>query len=149
MNFPKNPLRELRVHQILLSNQIEQLTRLNIWVNRLSEYLGFSQNLRFRLDLILSETITNIIENAYPDNQTHPIKVELQYCNNKLTLSVEDDGIPFNPCEREEFEFPENLEDASIGGLGIHLICSYSDELSYQRKDNKNQIRIVIYDPQK
>jgi anti-sigma regulatory factor (Ser/Thr protein kinase) len=132
-------------HQITLTNQLEQLEKLSNWLNDLADRLGFASQVGFRLDLILAEIVTNIIENAYEDDTVHYIKVDLQYFDNKVALQIEDDGFPFNPLERPEVEFPEKLEDAKIGGLGIHLIRNYSDECNYQRVKNRNRLKVVIY----
>jgi anti-sigma regulatory factor (Ser/Thr protein kinase) len=132
-------------HQILLINDTKEIERLSNWLSNIAEQLKIPNQFVFRLDLILVETVMNIIENAYENKETHQIKVELQYIDNKVTLLVEDDGIPFNPLENPEVEFPDKLENVKIGGLGIHLIRSYSDECRYERKENKNRLTVVLY----
>lgn len=146
MHFPEIPNGESSTYQIFLINRVEQLDKLSNWLNTLVGYLNISPQMTFRIDLILSEAITNIIENAYDNRQTHLIKVELRYFNGKATLCVEDDGVPFNPLTRPEVELPNKLEDTKIGGLGIYLIRRYSDECNYQRKNNKNRLDVVVYD---
>lgn len=146
MDLPENSAIDSNTYEISLTNQIEELEKLTDWLNELSEDLKISLQTAFRIDLILTETVTNIIENAYDDEPIHLIKIKLQYRNGRITLRVEDEGIPFNPLERPEFEFTNNLEDVKIGGLGIHLIRSYSDECHYRRKNDKNRLDVVIYD---
>jgi anti-sigma regulatory factor (Ser/Thr protein kinase) len=133
------------IYQIILTNQIEKLDKLSNWLNPLVESLNISSQIAFQIDLILSEIVTNIIENAYDDQQTHPIKIELQYLQNQVMLCIEDDGVPFNPLESEKIVLSEKLEDAKIGGLGIHLMRCYSDECYYERKNNKNKLSVIIY----
>lgn len=146
MHFSEIPNGESCTYQIFLGNQVEQLDKLSNWLDTLVEYLNISSQMAFRIDLILSEAVTNIIENAYDNQQTHLIQVELRYFNSKAILCVEDDGVPFNPLEKPEVELSDKLEDTKIGGLGIHLIRCYSDECNYQRETYTNRLDIVVYD---
>jgi serine/threonine-protein kinase RsbW len=55
-----------------------------------------------------------------------------------LTITVEDDGVPFNPIARAEPRMPATIEDCTIGGLGIYLIKNLMDDVCYQRNQDKN-----------
>ncbi|MDJ0730498.1 MAG: ATP-binding protein [Crocosphaera sp.] len=131
-------------YKIRLFNQHEELERMSDWLSLLAERLEISDNIVFRLDLLLAEVVTNIIDNAYSDDAEHFIELELDYSKTQVTLKIEDDGIPFNPLDKPEVEFADDLESVKIGGLGIHLIRQYSDECNYQRLDGKNCLEIVI-----
>ncbi|MGK7943184.1 MAG: ATP-binding protein [Microcystaceae cyanobacterium] len=133
--------------QISLANQLEELERLSAWLSEIGDSLNLSNRAIFGLDLILAEAVTNIIDNAYQDDQVHQIQIKLATIESdqKVILTIEDDGIPFNPLETPEAELPATLEEAKIGGLGIHLIRNYSDECYYQRQDDQNYLKIVVY----
>ena len=49
-----------------------------------------------------------------------------------------DKGKPFNPLEAEEPDLELSGEDRPIGGLGIFLVQSTMDDLSYEYKDEQN-----------
>lgn len=134
--------------KICLTNQPKELEKLSNWLNHLVDWWEIPPRLAFRLDLILVEIVTNIMEHAYGKNskkEEHIIQIELNYFDHKVTLKIEDDGIPFNPLEHPELEFADNLESAKIGGLGIHLIRQYSNECYYQRIESKNCLELVVY----
>ncbi len=131
-------------YQIRLINQHQELEKMSNWLSLLAERLEISDNIVFRLDLILAEVVTNIIDNAYSDNAEHFIEVKLNYSERQVILKIEDDGTPFNPLDNPEVEFADDLESVKIGGLGIHLIRQYSDECNYQRLEGKNCLEIVI-----
>jgi serine/threonine-protein kinase RsbW len=57
-----------------------------------------------------------------------------------VTVKIEDDGVPFNPLEKVDPDFPENVESAKIGGLGILIIRKLMDNVSYERKPGKNKL---------
>ena len=60
--------------------------------------------------------------------------------NNLVTIKIEDNGVMFNPLEKVDPDFPENVEDAKIGGLGIHIIRKLMDNVSYEREKGKNRL---------
>jgi serine/threonine-protein kinase RsbW len=57
-----------------------------------------------------------------------------------VVINIEDNGIPFNPLEKIDPDFPDNVESANIGGLGIHIIRKLMDNVSYERKQGKNKL---------
>ena len=57
-------------------------------------------------------------------------------------VSIEDDGVPFNPLEKKAVEFPTDVMSAKIGGLGIHITRELMDKISYERKRGKNKLTI-------
>ena len=56
-----------------------------------------------------------------------------------------DDGVEFNPLSTNSPKLPENIDEAKIGGLGIHLVKNLVDEMYYEYKDNENHLTIIKY----
>ena len=55
-----------------------------------------------------------------------------------MTLIVSDEGIPFNPLERDEPDITLSAAEREIGGLGIFITKKTMDTISYRFEDNKN-----------
>ena len=89
-------------------------------------------------DLALEEHLTNVMNYAYDDAQPHQIRVRLAVEHGHLLIEVEDDGKPFNPLQASEVDTSVPLEQKPIGGLGIHLMRRFMDELHYHREGNRN-----------
>jgi len=71
----------------------------------------------------------------------------LQSDRESLRATIEDDGRPFNPLEKEAPPIPRSLEEAGIGGWGIPIVRTFADELAYQRRDGRNSVTIVSQAP--
>jgi anti-sigma regulatory factor (Ser/Thr protein kinase) len=125
-------------------NRLSELQVLSNWVADLSERLGLSARVSFRLDLVLTEAVTNVIENAYTDGIDHKITVAIEQMPPLIEVLIRDDGQPFNPLDHPEVERPKNLAEARAGGLGIHLIRSYAQECRYERHGQQNWFTIVL-----
>ena len=53
-------------------------------------------------------------------------------------VSIEDDGIAFNPFNLATPNIETSIEDRDIGGLGVHLVKNLMDDFSYKRFVKKN-----------
>lgn len=132
--------------ELSLKNKLEDLSFLSNWVSDRAEQLGISPRGIFRLQLVLEEVVTNVIQNAYLDNDEHMIHIKLDYQEGSIRVSVTDDGLAFNPLEHPKVSLPSKLEEAQVGGLGIHLMRCYTDVCNYQRKENVNILTLTICD---
>ena len=93
-------------------------------------------------ELALEEHLTNVFNYGYSDNVVHEIIVRFSVNDDWFQIEIEDDGRRFNPLERPPVDTSMPLEQRPIGGLGIHLIRKFMDELDYQRVDGKNVLRM-------
>ena len=55
-----------------------------------------------------------------------------------VRITVIDSGDPFNPLEPPGVAPPASLEGAAIGRLGIPLMASSADGISYRRENGQN-----------
>lgn len=134
---------------LVLHNRLDDLVTLSEWINQLAAQIGFSQRGIFRLDLVLAEAVTNIIEHAFTDESLHNITVNVACDKNKAVISVIDDGQKFDPLQMPEVNQPQNLQEVQIGGLGVHLIREYTDRCTYQRVNDKNILTLEFNDNDK
>ena len=92
-------------------------------------------------DLALEEHLTNLMNYAFKDNRQHQITVRFSLASHFI-IEVEDDGPPFNPLDVPAVDTTLPLEQRAIGGLGIHLIRRFMDEIEYQSEGGKNVLRM-------
>jgi serine/threonine-protein kinase RsbW/sigma-B regulation protein RsbU (phosphoserine phosphatase) len=93
--------------------------------------------------MVFDEMLSNIISYAYHDEDEHDIEIRVELSENRLTVSIVDDGIPFNPIGVEIPDTELSLEERKVGGLGIHLVRNLMDKVSYQRRIDKNIVTFV------
>jgi serine/threonine-protein kinase RsbW len=121
-----------------LKNDIAELKILCQQLESIGGALGLPQRFVFEINLALDELFTNIISYGFNDRSEHAIQVRISADDSLLTITVEDDGIPFNPIERAEPRIPATIEDCTVGGLGIYLIKNLMDDVGYRRNHDKN-----------
>ncbi len=92
-------------------------------------------------DLALEEHLTNLMSYGFADDLKHLIKIRFSV-ESDFVVEVEDDGRPFNPLTRPEVDITTPLAAKPIGGLGIHLMRRYMDDLEYHSEGGKNVLRM-------
>ena len=54
------------------------------------------------------------------------------------TITLSDNGIPYNPLEKVDPDVTLAAEDRQIGGLGIFMVKKSVDDMIYEYKDGQN-----------
>ena len=85
------------------------------------------------------EMVSNIIEYGYKMKHHHYyIDVTLKIVDDKLILTLKDDGMVFDPTQYKE-------EEAEFSTSGILLVKKIVDKISYTRVLNTNNTSLEIY----
>ena len=129
--------------EIKLKNQLSELKRFKEAFNAFADNNDFSKPIRREIRVVFDELLGNIIHYAYNDDQDHTIEVKVEFFGDRLIMTIEDDGIPFNPLEKETPDTELPLDERKAGGLGIHLVRNLMDKVSYQRRIHKNRLTLV------
>jgi anti-sigma regulatory factor (Ser/Thr protein kinase) len=98
-----------------------------------------------KLTMCIDELVTNIISYGYPDKTEHNIEVSANIENNKVMITLKDDGIPFDPTHKTKPNpmARHPIEKVNVGGLGIHIVTSIMDAMEYQREEPYNILKLT------
>lgn len=111
---------------------------MSAWIHRTGAVMGLPDAILSDLDVCAAEAVHNIISYAYDDAASHRIVVRLTHAQSHVDLELEDDGHPFNPLEFPPAPPVSSLDQAPLGGRGIHLIRGLMTECKYRRSEGKN-----------
>lgn len=114
-------------------------------VEELGQREHWPDSLTFKVNLVLEELGLNILSYGGGGTDRRPeLEILLISEDDSLTIEVYDDGLPFNPLEdATEPNVEAVIDDRSIGGLGVHLVRTLMDDLSYHWADGRNQLKMV------
>ena len=93
--------------------------------------------------LALEELVTNCIKYGYPDSNEHVIDVDMRVDDGNLVLRFADDGREFNPLEVPAPDLSLPLEQRPIGGLGLFLLKTMADNVTYERRGGMNCLTLI------
>ncbi len=104
---------------------------------KLKDQKLFSE-IKFKIELVLEEILTNIFYYSNPSKETEDVVLECSIDKTRLNITIQDWGVPFNPLTMETPELSQDISERQIGGLGIVLVREMVDEINYRRVDDKN-----------
>ena len=120
--------------------KIDELPNVISFIESELEKLNFDFTIITEFNLVVEELFVNIANYAYKEKENGKCKISIDYDKEKqeVKITIEDNGIKFNPLEKEDpnFDIPE--EEIPIGGLGIYLVKKNMDNIEYKYEDNKN-----------
>lgn len=130
-----------------LKSDLQSLNELQAWFRQLCERYGQGRRLRSqrfddrlqRLNIALAEGFSNAVRHAHADlPQDTTIEVKVALGPQQIEIQIWDLGRPFDPDSVVEPK-PGTLRQ---GGYGWFLLRRLVDQVSYDRQDNRNCLRI-------
>ena len=94
-------------------------------------------------ELALEEVFMNVVMHGTPPGTSPRVDVSLVLADGGLTLTVEDDGPPFDPLSLPAPDVVASLEERRVGGLGVFLVRQMMDTVSYDRDGPRNRLRMT------
>lgn len=96
----------------------------------------------FKLELAVVEACVNIICYAYPGVRGE-IDFEIQKNGRRVSMTIIDSGIAFNPCVAPKPDLERIVEAGQRGGLGIFLVRELMDDVDYRREAERNILTLA------
>ena len=115
-------------------------------VSRMVEAFGAAHRLDesrvYMLNLALDELVTNSVNYGFDGVDEPRIEITLWISGRLLVLTVTDNGRRFDPMERTRPDLSSPLEDRPAGGLGLHLVRTFADRVTYQFTAGENRLTL-------
>ena len=129
--------------QITIKNRLSDIALVQTAFKQFANVRGIPPRDVMKINLIIDELISDIISYAYQDDGEHDIEIKLGLTDERLSMVITDDGVPFDPSAKVSPDIASPLEARPLGGLGIHLVQKIADDLSYQRRAGRNVVTVV------
>jgi len=133
--------------QIVMRANLERLVDLELWVEKLAVEFLLPRSLVQRIELCLTELVTNVIGYGYPDGADGTLSIRFWRQPEQIVICIDDDGAPFDPTRYVLPDLPGTLAEASSGGRGIRLVRHFADALEYLRGASGNQLTLLFRCP--
>jgi anti-sigma regulatory factor (Ser/Thr protein kinase) len=130
--------------QIVIQSRIEQLLDLEHWIEKLALEFLLPPPLVHRIDLCLTELVSNVISYGYPHGELGTVRILFWHQPEQIVIRIDDDATSFDPTSYVLPGLPSSLADATPGGRGIRLVRHFTDELRYVTGAEGNQLTLVF-----
>ncbi len=146
LQFQADPAREsVAILHMVVKNDLSEIANVNAKFEKFAEEHSLPAVLGQKISVAFDELLSNTIAYAFRDDAEHEIDVRTELVGNRLTVTISDDGVPFNPLGTQTPDTSLSLDEREVGGLGIHLVRSMVDDISYQRGINRNVLSLVMH----
>ncbi|MGB7211440.1 MAG: anti-sigma factor antagonist [Gemmatimonadales bacterium] len=98
---------------------------------------------RRSIHVALDEFLHNTIVHGFAGRTEGEMTVEVALGGDRVTVTLTDNGTPFDPLAAAAPNTGLSVAERQIGGLGIHLVRRMMDEVSYHRRDERNVVVLV------
>lgn len=127
---------------IHVAADVREIERLNRLVRQFGELHEVPSRTLYAVNLALDELVTNVVLYGFDDPKGREVIVRIATAAGELVAAVLDDGKKFNPLEVAPPDLNAPLAQRDAGGLGIHLVRSLMDHVSYARDEEKNVLTV-------
>lgn len=124
--------------EICIKNRMDELMRVNQFVEEIGEELGLDMELLMNLNLVIEEMVVNVISYAYPEGKEADIELKAESDGKELTFILTDQGREFDPTLNVSADMDVNPAERDLGGMGIFIVKNIMNEVTYQRLEGKN-----------
>ncbi|MYE11019.1 MAG: ATP-binding protein [Gammaproteobacteria bacterium] len=132
-----------------VATNVEDLRRAQDEIEAFCNAQAWPADVVFQIGLVVEELGINVVNYAYEDGAEHEFSISVTSDDGSLTLEIVDGGQAFDPLEdAPEPDLDASLEDRPIGGLGVYLVRTIMDELSYRREDGHNRLTAIKRRPE-
>ena len=131
---------------LTIANRMAEIDRVNQAFRVFAEEHGIKVS-KPPWSVMFDELLNNIISYAFDDDGEHAIDIGIVIEETRVTVTITDDGIPFDPFSLAEPDTGLSVEERDVGGLGIHLVRNLMDDVSYERVADRNIVTCVSHRP--
>ena len=115
-------------------------------LSQMVEHFGASQGLPaskiYMINLALDELVTNSVGYGFEGVGDPRIEITMWVSGTLLVLTIVDNGREFDPLARADPDVSSPLEERPVGGLGLHLVRTFADRLTYRFADGRNWLTL-------
>ena len=119
--------------------KLEGMDVILAFVSYLLDINGCSTRTRTQLRIAIEELYVNVTLYAYPDGDGWA-EIRGSVEDGVATFTLIDGGRPFDPLAKEDPDIMLSGEDRGIGGLGIFMVKTTMDEMTYEYYDGCNRL---------
>jgi anti-sigma regulatory factor (Ser/Thr protein kinase) len=119
----------------------ENIPKIVSYIDKKMSEGGFDREQILELQVAVEEACVNIINHGYKEKG--PVWVSFDSGNRFFKVTLEDEAPRFDPTLFIKRDHGGNIQDHPVGGWGINLMRSQTDEMRYEYKNNKNRLVLI------
>lgn len=133
----------IQKREITLAAIVDEFPRAAEFIEEILTESGFSMKKILEVQLAVEEACTNVINHGYEGGEGS-IRITSEAQSDHLVMTLEDEGPQFDPTTVGEPSLTGDVDERDVGGMGVHLIRSFVEDLKYEFVDGKNTLTLIV-----
>lgn len=129
-----------RANSIIVHPDLSSVDIISSFIDEKLSRLNISASITSKVMIAVDEIFSNIQKYG----QATRAEIAFGFEDGKLGLAFTDNGLAFDPTQASTPDVTLSAEERKIGGLGIYLVKKLASSVTYEYKDNMNQLYIVF-----
>jgi serine/threonine-protein kinase RsbW len=115
------------------------------FLNRYFENTGLTESEVNQLILAIDESIANAIIHGNNSDESKTISMDIDFSEKRIVIEIGDIGLFNNTLIKSKVEkdIKDVIREKQKGGLGLKLVYSIMDIVTFYTKDNKSYCSMV------
>jgi serine/threonine-protein kinase RsbW len=137
----------IRQIKITIDSNLKNVSLVGTSINKLCSLLYLTKGECADIELCVVEAVNNAVKHAYENQGGNDVEIVFTIESDRLLIDILDSG---KGMEMEKIQEPvfdvDDVESIPESGMGIHIIRSIMDEVSYIREHGKkNRLTMTRY----
>lgn len=125
----------------LIDSKFKNISVASAAIRAVSKELALSEIDAYYLELCVMEAINNAIQHAYASEEGHIVGLSVSYTPSEIVVKISDSGRRMTLYVPDPPDFvPENISSVPDHGLGLYIIHSVMDQITYETSGNVNTL---------
>lgn len=134
LHLSKGNLKELEVEP-----KLEQMPTVTDFVEEYLESKDIPMKHIAQINIAVDEIFSNIARYSNATRST----VGIGASQDKIIIKFTDDGVPYNPLDKDDPDVTLGAEERQIGGLGIFMVKKTMSDVSYEYTEGRNILTLT------
>jgi serine/threonine-protein kinase RsbW len=104
---------------------------------------GISEDAAADVVIAVNEAVTNIMVHGYGPTPG-PIEIAVSVEGADIIVALHDRAVPFDPNSVDPPDITVPLQVRKPGGMGVHMMRSYVDELIYRQSTGGMNVLLLV-----
>lgn len=131
------------VETLTVTAAIENLDQAINFIEDRAEQSGMGTQKKFGLLIAVEEAFVNVCHYAYPASRGE-VSLSCTADTTDFIVEIVDKGGPFDLLSLPVPDTTADITERQIGGLGVHFIRTFTDDVSYRREEGRNILRMTV-----
>jgi len=126
---------------ITIPSNLEHINLIEKIIDEITEKLSVTPDVYGKILIASIEGVNNAIVHGNKFDESKVVNININVGQNRITVTIADQGNGFNPNNVPDPTTPENREN--ISGRGVFLMKKLSDDITFE--NNGSTVKMIFY----